>query len=264
MGIWSLCVRQLNTPGRARLVREMLPDTHAYNLEAEENGLVQVRRDVADEFSCCIPGLFRGSSSSSSSGTSTAEKGGESSCLRYLVQNSSLMFVEGFVTTVRSPPAVDAASAGASGRGEEAAEGRCFVRSDLPTVRRPSPCASTEATNACETPASSSHRTPNEPDDLPANKPVIRTCSDPALSPNPRPKPSSSPSVLSTRSCRGEAFQRTGSFLLNRVLLTDSPHLSKSLSGEGGHEEGSRLLSTEMCSSVFRTGISLQVKLVLC
>ena len=272
LGIWSLCVRQLNTPWRARLVRDMPPDSHAYNLEEEENGRVQVRRDITDEFSCCVPGLFCGGSSSSSNSStinssSRAEMDGESSCLRHLVQNSSLIFVEGFVTTIQPSSSSIVSAPPAPDRREDVAEERRLVRPhELLTVppRRNTPTTKTNGRRRRSENPPSGQRAPddNGPDGVPETKiPLIRTCSDPALSTNPLPKRviSSSSSILSAGSSHEELFQRARGFFLNRVLLADSPQLSKSLCGEDGHEEGSRLLSTEMCSSVFRAGISLQV-----
>ena len=253
-------------------MRDMPPDSHAYNLEEEENGRVQVRRDITDEFSCCVPGLFCGGSSSSSSNinssssSSRAEKDGESSCLRHLVQNSSLIFVEGFVTTIQPSSSSIVSAPPAPDRREDVAEERRLVRPhELLTVppRRNTPTTTTTSGHRRENPPSG-QRAPddNGPDGVPETKiPLIRTCSDPALSTNPLPKRviSSSSSILSAGSSHEELFQRARGFFFNRVLLADRPQLSKSLCGEEGHEEGSRLLSTEMCSSVFRAGISLQV-----
>ena len=239
------------------------------------NGRVQVRRDITDEFSCCVPGLFCGGSSSSSnssninssSSSSRAEMDGESSCLRHLVQNSSLIFVEGFVTTIQPSSSSIVSAPPAPDRREDVAEERRLVRPhELLTVppRRNTPTTKTNGRRRRSENPPSGQRAPddNGPDGVPETKiPLIRTCSDPALSTNPLPKRviSSSSSILSAGSSHEELFQRARGFFLNRVLLADRPQLSKSLCGEDGHEEGSRLLSTEMCSSVFRAGISLQV-----
>ena len=233
---------------------------------------MQVRRDITDEFSCCVPGLFCGGISSSSSSNSSninsssrAEKDGESSCLRHLVQNSSLIFVEGFVTTIQpSSSSYTVAAAPTPDRREDVSEERRLVRPELLTVpsRRHTPTTTTSGRRRENPPSGQRAPDDNGPDGVPETKiPLIRTCSDPALSTNPLPKRaiSSSSSILSAGSSHEKLFQRARGFFLNRVLLADRPQLSKSLCGEEGHGEGSRLLSTEMCSSVFRAGISLQV-----
>ena len=266
LGIWSLCVRQLNTPGRARLVREVHPVTHAFNLQ-KKNGRVAVRRDIVDEFSWYSPALCcRGK-------LSTGGEADSSGCLQHLVQNSSLMFVEGFIAAVPTSP-VSETQPSESDCCESAAPATS-TGPLLPTLLLQSPLQrrvpaddAGEAKSLAKPGNSLSEK--NGKTSLAMH--LIRTCSNPEsdvnlLTPGSSNKPVSSPSSLSTRSSRSHLFRRTPSSFLTTQDLADSSCVPKQGGGGGGGSgagaaedqqgEVGRLLSPGVCP-ILSNNLSLE------